>query len=179
MEEQLREVILESVPPKRTGEVSDFWSCTKSLYLGGNLTKARETVSRRISRDNKSLTRTPTWTTYKAEEIRSVNLKRLKNKPRRGGFTLHKWHRNVEELESISNETAKGDQDANTKAYSESTTKILGVPWEKKTDVVRVNLEACQLTVSPLTKRIVSDKRCIRSAWVGFAGDDYWEDLVQ
>ena len=71
----------------------------------------------------------------------------------KGGFTLHKWHSNVEELESISNETAKGDQDSNTKAYSESTTKILGVPWEKKTDVVRVSLEACQLTVSPLTKR--------------------------
>ena len=70
----------------------------------------------------------------------------------KGGFTLHKWHSNVEELESISNETAKGDQDSNTKAYSESTTKIIGVPWEKKTDVVRVSLEACQLTVSPLTK---------------------------
>ena len=56
-------------------------------------------------------------------------------------------------MESISNETAKGDQDSNTKGYSESTAKILGVPWEKKTDVVRVNLEACQLTVSPSTKR--------------------------
>ena len=42
----------------------------------------------------------------------------------KAGFTLHKWHSNVEELESISNETAKGDQDSNTKAYSESTTKI-------------------------------------------------------
>jgi hypothetical protein len=30
---------------------------------------------------------------------------------------------------------------------------ILGIPWEKTTDVVRVSLEACQLTVSPLTKR--------------------------
>ena len=66
---------------------SDFWGCDKSLYLGGNLTTARETVS--------------------------VNLKRLKNKPgqswKKVGFTLHKWHSNVEELESISNETAKGD----------------------------------------------------------------------
>ena len=74
---------------------------------------------------------------------------------KKGGFTLHKLHSNFEELESISNETAKGDQDSNTKAYSESTTKILGVPWEKKMDVVRVSLEACQLTVSPLTKRMI------------------------
>jgi peroxiredoxin family protein len=67
--------------------------------------------------------------------------------------TLHKWHSNVKELESISNETAKGDQDSNRKAYSQSTAKILGFLWEKKADVARVNLEACQLTVSPSTKR--------------------------
>ena len=66
-----------------------------------------------MQRQRKSYSTTPTWTTYKAEESRSVNLKRLKNKPgqswKKVGFTLHKWHSNVEELESISNETEKGD----------------------------------------------------------------------
>jgi hypothetical protein len=70
-----------------------------------------------MQRQRKSYSTTPTWTTYKAWESRSVNLKRLKNKPgqswKKVGFTLHKWHSNVEELETISNETAKGDPTRN------------------------------------------------------------------
>ena len=93
----------------------------------------------------------------------------------KGGFTLQKWHSNVEELESISNETAKGDQDFNTKAYSESTTKILGVPWEKKILAAINGVYDLLGWASPvmITGKILFSELCLRKvSWDEQVPDD-------
>lgn len=76
---------------------------------------------------------------------------------KKGGFTLHKWHSDVAALESKSDQNVKDDQNQEmvTRPIEESskTTKILGVPWDKSTDVLHVDFEPCLRTALPLTKR--------------------------
>jgi hypothetical protein len=69
-------------------------------------------------------------------------------------FPLHKWHSNVESLDSAE----RGDDE---QTYAESSvgnkrsneTKILGVPWNKKKDTFSVSLETITDFSGPLTKR--------------------------
>jgi hypothetical protein len=95
MEEQLREGILEPMPPKQTGEEVHYIphqpviredsaaDSTKLRIVYATLQQHVKQFKTNIQRQRKPYSRTPTWTTYKTEEIRSVNFKRLKNTPRR------------------------------------------------------------------------------------------------
>ena len=75
------------------------------------------------------------------------------------GFKLHKWHSNIQTLESQldQEEATPQDQDNLRVVLKESTpastSKILGVLWEKKSDALQVNFKPCLQIESSLTKR--------------------------
>jgi hypothetical protein len=74
----------------------------------------------------------------------------------KANFPLHKWHSNVESLDS-----SERCDDSDEQTYAESLvgnkrsneTKILGVPWNKKEDTFSVSLETNTNFSGPLTKR--------------------------
>ena len=76
-----------------------------------------------------------------------------------GGFKLHKWHSNIQLLESEPDQEEASSQDQDNlrvvlkDSASASTSKILGVLWEKKSDALQVNFRPCLQIESPLTKR--------------------------
>ena len=76
-----------------------------------------------------------------------------------GGFKLHKWHSNIQPLESEPDQEEASSQDQDNlrvvlkDSASASTSKILGVLWEKKSDALQVNFRPCLQIESPLTKR--------------------------
>ena len=69
-------------------------------------------------------------------------------------MSLHKWHSNVEHLNS-------GDQACEEETYAKSLvgnkgsseTKILGTQWDKKGDTLTVDFRTCLKDLKPLTKR--------------------------
>lgn len=69
-----------------------------------------------------------------------------------GGFSLHKWHSNVEHVNS-SGEVHEGEE-----TYAKSMvgnkqsnkTKILGTQWNKKEDTLTIDLETCLEIIKPL-----------------------------
>ena len=71
-----------------------------------------------------------------------------------GGFSLHKWHSNVERLNS-EDQTCEEDSYAKSLVGSRgnSGTKILGVQWDKKEDTLTVDFKTCLKMSKPLTKR--------------------------
>ena len=72
-----------------------------------------------------------------------------------GGFTLHKWHSNVEHLNSV--EKVCEEEETYTKSLvgtrGNNETKILGTPWDKKHDTLSIDFKTCLKMVTPLTKR--------------------------
>ena len=83
--------------------------------------------------------------TFKEESIKILS---------EGGFSLHKWHSNVEHLNS-------GNQACEEETYAKSLvgnkgsseTKILGTQWDKKGDTLTVDFRTCLKDLKPLTKR--------------------------
>ncbi len=73
------------------------------------------------------------------------------------GFQLHKWHSNCPAVESKTNINESETTYAKTLVGKPSTseTKILGVPWDKKTDVMTINFDTCIKLQKPITKRKV------------------------
>ena len=71
---------------------------------------------------------------------------------KRGGFALHKWHSNVASLESISNENVN-DSDGKLSSASRTNGRILGVPWNKERDTLRIEFTPCIQVNEPITKR--------------------------
>ena len=66
-----------------------------------------------------------------------------------GGFKLHKWHSNIQPLESEPDQEEAPSQDEDNirvvlkESASASTSKILGVLWDKKSDALQVNFRPC------------------------------------
>ena len=71
---------------------------------------------------------------------------------KQGGFALHKWHSNATSLESISNENVN-DSDGKLSSASRTNERILGVPWNKKRDTLRIEFGPCMQVNEPITKR--------------------------
>eukprot|EP00794_Sanderia_malayensis_P017860 gene17860-19641_t len=71
----------------------------------------------------------------------------------KGGFTLHKWHSNVNALET--GPVQNKEQILNQEDSQNTTTKILGIPWNKTEDTVKVNFSPLSETNGPITKRKV------------------------
>ncbi len=73
------------------------------------------------------------------------------------GFQLHKWPSNCPAVESKTNINESETTYAKTLVGNPSTseTKILGVPWDKKTDVMTINFDTCIKLQKPITKRKV------------------------
>ena len=71
-----------------------------------------------------------------------------------GGFTLHKWHSNVEHLNS-GNQACEDETNAKSVVGNKgnSETKILGTPWDKQRDTLHVDFKTCLKAAEPLTKR--------------------------
>ena len=65
-----------------------------------------------------------------------------------GGFELHKWHSNIEALESNNKKT----EDAGTQE-SRTNGKLLGIFWNKVEDTLTINFQSCLQIHEPLTKR--------------------------
>ena len=58
-----------------------------------------------------------------------------------GKFTLHKWHSNAKELESNKDPSESADELSYAKQQlgtTSSETKMLGVPWDKQSDTIKV-----------------------------------------
>ena len=72
-----------------------------------------------------------------------------------GGFSLHKWHSNVEHL--TAGEGSHGGEETYAKSLvgnrPNNKTKILGTQWDKKEDALTISFESCLKMVKPLTKR--------------------------
>ena len=71
---------------------------------------------------------------------------------KQGEFTLHKWHSNVTSLELISNETVNNG-DSKLSSASRTNGRILGVPWNKERDTLRIEFTPCMQVKEPITKR--------------------------
>eukprot|EP00794_Sanderia_malayensis_P020989 gene20989-23041_t len=71
----------------------------------------------------------------------------------KGGFTLHKWHSNVSALET--GPVQNKEQVLNQEDSQNTTTKILGIPWNKTEDTVKVDFSPLSETNGPITKRKV------------------------
>lgn len=71
-----------------------------------------------------------------------------------GGFTLHKWHSNVKNLNS-EQQTCEEETYAKNLVGNRgnSTTKILGTPWDKQRDTLCIDFETCSKMAKALTKR--------------------------
>ena len=71
------------------------------------------------------------------------------------GFELHKWHSNCPAVESTNN--ANENETTYAKTFvgnaSSNETKILGLPWNKKTDSMTINFDTCIEVRKPVTKR--------------------------
>ena len=81
---------------------------------------------------------------------------------KQGGFALHKWHSNVTSLESISNEIVN-DSDGKLLPASRTNERILGVPWNKERDTLRIEFTPCMQVKEPITKRKILS--AIKSAY--------------
>ena len=72
---------------------------------------------------------------------------RLKNESsqilRKAGFQLHKWHSNVNKLES--------DVEA-------KSTKLLGIPWNKETDQLSIDFTAC---INNGNKKVITKRKML------------------
>ena len=72
-----------------------------------------------------------------------------------GGFTLHKWHSNVEQLNSV--EKVTEGEETYTKSLAGNRgnveTKILGTLWNKAHDTLSIDFKTCLKVDKPLTKR--------------------------
>ena len=67
---------------------------------------------------------------------------------KQGGFELHKWHSNIEALESNDKKTkCSSNQESRTNG------KLLGISWNKEVDTLTVNFQSCLRISEPLTKR--------------------------
>ena len=82
--------------------------------------------------------------TFKVESTEIMN---------EGGFTLHKWHSNVSALET--GHAQNKEQLLNQEDSQNTTTKILGIPWNKTEDTVAVDFSPHSETNGPITKRKV------------------------
>ena len=71
---------------------------------------------------------------------------------KQGGFALHKWHSNVTSLESISNGNVN-DSDCKLSPASRTNGRILGVPWNKERDTLRIKFTPFIQVKEPITKR--------------------------
>ena len=71
---------------------------------------------------------------------------------KQGGFALHRWHGNVASLESISNENVN-DSDGKLSSASRTNGRILGVPWNKERDTLRIEFTPYMQVNEPITKR--------------------------
>ena len=73
------------------------------------------------------------------------------------GFELHKWHSNCPDVESTSNQKECEITYAETLVGNPSIggTKLLGLPWDKKIDVMAINFASCIEVMKPITKRKV------------------------
>ena len=73
------------------------------------------------------------------------------------GFELHKWHSNCPDVESTSNQKECETTYAETLVGNPSIgeTKLLGLPWDKKIDVMTINFASCIEVMKPITKRKV------------------------
>lgn len=73
------------------------------------------------------------------------------------GFELHKWHSNCPDVESTNNQKECETTYAETLAGNPSIgeTKLLGLPWDKKIDVMAINFASCIEVKKPITKRKV------------------------
>ena len=66
-----------------------------------------------------------------------------------GGFTLHKWHSNIPEVDVQASEASETSQEdavtyAKTTVGAQSNeTKILGIPWNKKSDEFIISFAKC------------------------------------
>ena len=73
------------------------------------------------------------------------------------GFELYKWHSNCPDVESTSNQKECETTYAETLVGNPSIgeTKLLGLPWDKKIDVMAINFASCIEVMNPITKRKV------------------------
>jgi len=81
-----------------------------------------------------------------------------------GGFTLHKWESNVEHLKQVCEGERYAKSMVGNKEHSE--TRILGTPWDKQRDTLRIDFETCLKAAKALTKR-----KIIRLPW--------WADFLK
>ena len=75
-----------------------------------------------------------------------------------GGFTLHKWHSNVEQLNSVEKVTEGEETYAKSLVGNKGNkrnreTKILGKLWNKTHDTLSIDFRTCLKADKPLTKR--------------------------
>lgn len=69
-----------------------------------------------------------------------------------GFFTLHKWHSNDEQLDSVEKVTEGEDTYAKS-LMGNRETKILGTLWNKAHDTLNIDFKRCLKADKPLTKR--------------------------
>ena len=67
-----------------------------------------------------------------------------------GGFTSHKWHSNVDNLNS-KKQACEGETYTKSAVghMGNRTTKILGTPLDKQCDTLRVDFESCLTAAKP------------------------------
>ena len=69
---------------------------------------------------------------------------------------MHKWHSNVEQLNSVEKVCEEEETYAKTSLVGtkgNNETKILGTSWDKKRDTLSIDFKTCLKMVTPLTKR--------------------------
>ncbi|XP_068680742.1 uncharacterized protein [Montipora foliosa] len=71
-----------------------------------------------------------------------------------GRFTLHKWHSNVEQLNSVGKVTEGEETYAKSLVGNRGNreTKILGTLWNKEHDTQSIDFKMCLKAEKPLTK---------------------------
>lgn len=67
---------------------------------------------------------------------------------------MHKWHSNVKNFNSEQQASEEETYAKNlVRNRGNSTTTILGTPWDKERDTLRIDFETCSKTAKALTKR--------------------------
>ena len=146
--------------PKHSGVpfyASDIWSHVKTVHPWGDSTEAHYDE---VFRATAQALLEDTYVDHiqvggDVEEDAATFKEEAFNIMSEGGFTLHKWHSNVGQLNSV--EKVTEGEETYTKSLvgnrGNGETKVLGTLWNKAHDTLSIDFKTCLKVDKPLTKR--------------------------